>query len=134
MSAMTTLAPASASAVAIPSPMPEAAPVTIAVLPEMSIRLSFALPGFDFAGTIVRRADARVACTAVEYRLEYCLQRGLVGRRGTASDNACEDARTGWTRLRSRCWHAVPGCRRHWRNFPRTWLPPQLRRPAPSRR
>src|SRR5579863_9567285 len=37
MSAMTTLAPASASAVAIPRPMPEAAPVTIAVLPEMSI-------------------------------------------------------------------------------------------------
>src|SRR5260370_23766317 len=37
MSAMTTLAPASASAVAMPRPMPEAAPVTIAVLPEMSI-------------------------------------------------------------------------------------------------
>src|SRR5438552_17576524 len=36
MSAMTTLAPASASAVAMPSPMPEAAPVTIAVLPQMS--------------------------------------------------------------------------------------------------
>src|SRR3954468_20467618 len=36
MSAMTTLAPASASAVAMPRPMPEAAPVTIAVLPEMS--------------------------------------------------------------------------------------------------
>src|SRR5580700_11492636 len=33
---MTTLAPASASAVAMPRPMPEAAPVTIAVLPEMS--------------------------------------------------------------------------------------------------
>ena len=38
ISAMTTLAPASASAVAMPRPMPEAAPVTIAVLPEMSIR------------------------------------------------------------------------------------------------
>src|SRR5436190_12334597 len=37
ISAMTTLAPASASAVAMPRPMPEAAPVTIAVLPEMSI-------------------------------------------------------------------------------------------------
>jgi hypothetical protein len=37
MSAMTTLAPASASAVAMPRPMPDAAPVTIAVLPEMSI-------------------------------------------------------------------------------------------------
>src|SRR5579862_8500222 len=37
MSAITTLAPASASAVAMPRPMPEAAPVTIAVLPEMSI-------------------------------------------------------------------------------------------------
>src|SRR5438270_10385884 len=37
MSAMTTLAPASASAVAMPRPMPEAAPVTIAVLPDMSI-------------------------------------------------------------------------------------------------
>jgi hypothetical protein len=36
MSAMTTFAPALASAVAMPSPMPEAAPVTIAVLPEMS--------------------------------------------------------------------------------------------------
>src|SRR5215469_14694468 len=36
MSAMTTLAPASASASAMPKPMPEAAPVTIAVLPEMS--------------------------------------------------------------------------------------------------
>src|SRR5947208_4022772 len=37
ISAMTTLAPASASAVAMPRPMPEAAPVTMAVLPEMSI-------------------------------------------------------------------------------------------------
>src|SRR6185312_12771245 len=37
MSAMTTLAPASASAVAMPRPMPEAAPVTMAVLPEMSM-------------------------------------------------------------------------------------------------
>src|SRR5947209_8166624 len=36
MSAMTTLAPASASAVAMPRPMPDAAPVTMAVLPEMS--------------------------------------------------------------------------------------------------
>src|SRR6516225_3656727 len=35
---MTTFAPASASAVAMPRPMPEAAPVTMAVLPEMSIR------------------------------------------------------------------------------------------------
>src|SRR5206468_5280426 len=35
---MTTLAPASASAVAMPRPMPEAAPVTMAVFPEMSIR------------------------------------------------------------------------------------------------
>jgi hypothetical protein len=33
---MTTFAPASASAVAIPSPMPDAAPVTIAFLREMS--------------------------------------------------------------------------------------------------
>src|SRR3954470_10171760 len=39
MSAITTLAPASASAVAMPRPMPDAAPVTIAVLPEMSIIL-----------------------------------------------------------------------------------------------
>src|SRR5215216_3862827 len=38
MSASTTLAPASASAVAIASPMPDAAPVTMAVLPEMSMR------------------------------------------------------------------------------------------------
>src|SRR6266853_1084620 len=38
MSAMTTFAPASASAVAMPRPMPEAAPVTMAVLPEISIR------------------------------------------------------------------------------------------------
>src|SRR5947208_16560986 len=37
MSAITTLAPASASAVAMPKPMPEAAPVTMAVLPEISI-------------------------------------------------------------------------------------------------
>ena len=37
MSAMTTLAPASASAVAMPRPMPDAAPVTMAVLPEMSM-------------------------------------------------------------------------------------------------
>src|SRR5207244_9303083 len=36
ISAMTTLAPASASAVAMPRPIPDAAPVTIAVLPEMS--------------------------------------------------------------------------------------------------
>src|SRR5215471_16910352 len=35
---MTTFAPASASAVAMLRPMPEAAPVTMAVLPEMSIR------------------------------------------------------------------------------------------------
>src|SRR6266851_2385303 len=35
---MTTLAPASARAVAMPRPMPEAAPVTMAVFPEMSIR------------------------------------------------------------------------------------------------
>jgi hypothetical protein len=35
---MTTFAPASESAVAMPRPMPEAAPVTMAVLPEMSIR------------------------------------------------------------------------------------------------
>src|SRR5580704_17732116 len=34
---MTTFAPASASAVAMPRPMPDAAPVTIAVLPEISI-------------------------------------------------------------------------------------------------
>jgi hypothetical protein len=45
---MTTLAPASASAVAMPSPMPEVAPVTIAVLPEMSI---WAEP-FYFGGAI----------------------------------------------------------------------------------
>src|SRR3974390_1851247 len=38
MSAMATFEPASASAVAMPRPMPEAAPVTMAVLPEMSIR------------------------------------------------------------------------------------------------
>src|ERR1700680_1793915 len=37
---MTTFAPASASAVAMPRPMPDAAPVTMAVLPEMSIRES----------------------------------------------------------------------------------------------
>src|ERR1700712_3299345 len=37
MSAMTTFAPSSASAMAMPKPMPEAAPVTMAVLPEMSI-------------------------------------------------------------------------------------------------
>src|SRR6516162_8679687 len=37
MSAITTFAPASASAVAMPRPMPEAAPVTMAVLPEISI-------------------------------------------------------------------------------------------------
>src|SRR5215469_15324117 len=36
ISAITTLAPDSASAVAMPSPMPEAAPVTIAVFPEIS--------------------------------------------------------------------------------------------------
>ena len=41
MSAITTLAPASASAVAIARPMPDAAPVTMAVLPEMSMEGSF---------------------------------------------------------------------------------------------
>src|SRR5689334_19674819 len=45
MSAMTTLAPASASAVAIPRPMPDAAPVTIAVLPEMSIYQGTSITG-----------------------------------------------------------------------------------------
>ena len=48
MSAMTTLAPASASAVAMPRPMPEAAPVTMAVLPEMSI----CAEPFYFGGSI----------------------------------------------------------------------------------
>src|ERR1700740_2059581 len=43
MSVMTTFAPASASAVAMPRPMPEAAPVTMAVLPEMSIREALSL-------------------------------------------------------------------------------------------
>src|SRR6185436_18007259 len=42
MSAITTLAPASASAVAMPRPIPEAAPVTMAVLPEIS--MTHALP------------------------------------------------------------------------------------------
>src|SRR5262249_51664903 len=39
MSAITTLAPASARAVAMPRPIPEAAPVTMAVLPEISMPL-----------------------------------------------------------------------------------------------
>ena len=48
MSARTTLAPALASAVAMPRPMPEAAPVTMAVLPEMSSQVrAFALSGWE---------------------------------------------------------------------------------------
>src|SRR5215472_5861896 len=51
MSAITTFAPASARAVAMPSPMPEAAPVTIAVLPEMwfiAMSLSTFVDGLRF--------------------------------------------------------------------------------------
>src|SRR5437660_7436353 len=52
ISAMTTFAPASASAVAMPRPMPEAAPVTMAVLPEMSIREALSDPSMKVAAGI----------------------------------------------------------------------------------
>src|SRR5690242_17965388 len=68
MSVMTTFAPASASAVAMPSPMPEAAPVMIAVLPEMSFICevpSSSRMGHNGGSILVAYADLHVHPTAM---------------------------------------------------------------------